>query len=277
MKQILMFSLALAVGFSIFYFYQPYSDDFATAFFPVGKYVLENPYGDPYIQENLFRNLPYILPVLAALAALPYRVALAFWLGLNFASLVLFTIRAEFPLVSAVAFVAAPVALINVIYGNFDGIILLATTLNPLIGIPILLLKPHIGIGVILYWIIRPAVERDVWIFAERSGVTALVLLGSVVLYPSIIEKQAAVSSAWNTSLWLTPLLVVVSLAIGFAILSYSVSNKDKDFAIFSSFYLTPYITLFSLSILMVPFKRWPMAMVALSAGAWLGLVIFFA
>jgi hypothetical protein len=277
MKQFLIFLLALAVGFSIFYFYQPHSDDFATAFWPVGKYLLENPGGDPYTHESLFRNLPYILPVFVMLAALPYRVALALWLGFNFASLVLFTIRAKFPLVSAVAFVAAPVALINIIYGNFDGFILLATTFNPLIGIPILLLKPHIGIGVILYWLIRPVREREPIVFAERLLVALTVTLMSVAFYPSLIQKQAAVSSAWNTSLWLTPTVAALSILIGLCFVAYAVSHLDKGYAIFSSYYLTPYITLFSLSVLMVPFKKWPVIMVGLSVGSWLGLVLFFA
>jgi len=276
MKQIAIFLLALIIGFTIFYFYQPYSDDFDTAFWPVGKYVLENPSGDPYTQENLFRNLPYILPVFAALALLPYRVALALWLGINLASLVLFTVRGNFPMLSAVAFISAPIALINVIYGNFDGIILLATTFNPLLGIPVLLLKPHIGIGVIAYWIIRPATERDAWTFLERSFVTCAVVLVSVAVNPSLIQKQAAVSSAWNISLWITPLLSAISILIGLSFLVCSVSKKDKDLALFSGYYLTPYITLFSLSIMMVPFKKHPLVMTGISVGSWLALVVLF-
>lgn len=128
----------------------------------------------------------------------------------------------------------SPLLWLNVLYANVDWIVLLGATLPPPIGIWFVMVKPQIGIGVVLYWLLRR--ESRCWVvFAPVS--VALVLNYALLGLPT---TGNFISVPWSVDVfpWGLPLAAWL--------IYQAIKKTDIAFALSASAFLSPYYAITS-------------------------------
>jgi hypothetical protein len=134
--------------------------------------------------------------------------------------------------------------------GNLEWLVLLGFIMPIEYGSFLLVLKPQIGIGVILYKFFENIREKKylktVLKFAPVS--IAMILFGAYYLFTKNTtgDYKYVINARWNVAAW------PYGLVIGVVLLYYSVKNKKENIARLSSGFFAPYISSASLSVLLL-------------------------
>ncbi|GAP06394.1 hypothetical protein ATHL_01248 [Anaerolinea thermolimosa] len=220
-------SLYLPDGIDWHYTYRP-----AALAFLSGK--------SPY-SVDIFFSAPWSLLPLIPLAVLPENIgrAILFLLGLG-----LFTFTARrlgaTPL-SCVAFLLSPPVLHCLLNSNIEWMPLLGFVLPPQIGLFFLSIKPQIGIGVGIFWLVEAwrngGFKEVVRVFWPIS----LALLVSWIVFgfwPLRFFDTLSLTRTYNASLW------PISIPVGLTLLASSVRKRNIRYAMAASPCLSPYVLL---------------------------------
>ena len=157
----------------------------------------------------------------------------------------------------------------NLVYANIDWLVLLGSTLSPLIGIWLVTMKPHMAIGLMLLWGVAAWRRERLWGVGKLIGplaVAGAVQAVTVGLPPIDIPTL----KQWNASLW------PFTLPLGATLILYAAYRGKVALALAATPLALPYVRLTSW--LMI----WPWASslkarwgaVALSV-SWLGFAIW--
>ena len=193
----------------------PYRPD-PDAFFPYAPWALIPLIPLGLLPENIGRGAFFVLAIL----------------GYSYFAMRLGANRYTLPL-----FLISPPVLHCLLNANIDWIAILGYALPPQIGIFFLLVKPQVGIGGVIFWLViswyRGGFRETLRVFLP---VTIVTLLSFVVFGLWPLSFIRAMQYSWNASLW--PL----SIPVGLVLMVQALRQKDIRFSMAASPCLSPYV-----------------------------------
>lgn len=232
---VILISLRFKTGFDWENFFKP-----ATLALLSG----ESPYSVPG-----FYSPPWVLLPFIPLALLPTNLGGAIIFVLNLLSFGFVAYRMGAKPLTMVILIFSPHVIAGSFAANVDWIAILGFLLPPQIGLFFVLLKPQIGLGVAIFWLVeawrRGRIKEVVKVFAP---VTAAYLLsfGIFGFWPGRYLELP--ESVWNTSMF------PYSIAVGLVLLGLAIKNRSLNCSITASPFLSPYVAWYT----------WPVAILGL-------------
>lgn len=233
MKRIVIAILSVVIVFTAIRFVPVWVD--WGHFRDAGRAILNNTdlYADP-----LFFNAPWL-----AFVMIPFAVqddvtgnGLMFVIGFLAFAYLAFRFKAR-PL-AFVAFLLSPGVIANQVLPNIEWIPLLGVLLEPRWGLLLLAVKPQVGAGVALVWLIQSWQAGKWHSVLHTFAPVSIALLLSVTFYGLWFTRMLGLSAkGWNTSLF------PFSLPIGIAILYYALRRLRPDWAISATVLCSPYVS----------------------------------
>ncbi len=274
-KVIRSFSFALVTGvlFAVAIYWAVHSIwpllgvDWHETFYPAVHKVIsgESPYEVP-----TFRNAPWTILLLAPFGLLSEDVGgiLYFIASLAGYAWVAYSLKAR-PVAFA-AFLFSP----PVIYGlrmlNVDIFVLIGFVLPAPIGLFFVLIKPQMGIAMVIYWFAeawRAGGVRAVLKTFSPVGISTI--LSFLIFGNWIVGRQSdLLGSFWNASLW------PWALPIGLVLVALSIRDRRGDFGMAASPFLSPYLAYHSWASVLVALLRYDYQIVIAVIGMWIAGVI---
>ncbi|HKZ55814.1 MAG TPA: hypothetical protein VJ123_10060 [Anaerolineales bacterium] len=204
--------------------------DFKTNFLPAGRAVLEG--RSPYSVSGFYSPI-WLTPPLALLSVLPERVAWGVFSSLSVFAYLAALRRLGATLTEVWLFFFSPFVFYSLWYGNIDAYVLLGATLSPAWGVWLVMLKPQMALGILLYWAYTGA-RRDLRSLPRIFGPVVIVLLVSkfVGLWPSVALQDVP----WNLTPWPWGLIVALPL------LYLAVRRHNGKLALAAGPYFSPYV-----------------------------------
>ena len=244
----------------------PSGVDWDATFYPAIRGTLEgrSPYDAP---PSLFMAPWALIPILP-LAFLPSPVGRTIMLLVGLAAYAYVAHRLSGGRMwSVVVFLLSPLVLDGLYNGNVDYLPILGFVLPPWIGLFLVVLKPHIGLGVAIFWLVEAWRDGGLRQVARVFGPVGLAMGGSLALYglwPLRFSQLVSVSAAWNSSLW------PMSLPVGLALLVAAIRSRKAQPAMAAAPCLAPYLVLHSWVTALVAILDRPYELTAAVIGLWI-------
>lgn len=212
-----------------------------------------------------FPSPPWLLLPILPLALLPEALGRAIFFLLNLAAFAYTAHRLGATPFTMFLFLLSPPILHSLLNGNVDSLVILGFTLPPPIGLLFLSIKPQIGGGVAIFWLVeawRAGKWRKV---AQTFWPVTLAWLASFVFFgPWILGWQREVGQWWNASAW--PL----SIPVGLVLLITALRQRRVQFAMPAAACLSPYVLLHAWVGALTPLLTLPAEMFGAVLGLWL-------
>ncbi len=218
----------------------------------------------PYTVEG-FPSPPWALLPMLPLALLPEHVgrALFFILSLGVFAYVAYRLGAS--ATTMFFFLVSPPVLHSLLNGNVDSWVLLGFVLPPPVGLLFLSIKPQIGVGVALFWLVEAWRKGKMAAVVKTFAPTTIAWLASFLLYGLWpLRWQQEVEVWWNASAW--PL----SIPVGVALMVAAVRLRQKEFAMAAAPCLSPYVLLHAWGGALAALMTLPAEMIAVVLGLWI-------
>jgi len=193
-----------------------------------------------------YHRVGYVYPVWGVVPLLPivlFPPDLAHGLMYVVCALLLFYLmwHLKVGLVAAVAFFLSPTALGALMVNNIDPIVISGMLFPPAWGLFLLVLKPQIGFGVVVYLLGETWRKQGFWSVVRTFAPVSIAWMISAALFPVWIERMARNPQIiWNRSLF--PYLI----PLGVFLLWLAFRHKNPYFALASSLFFAPYHSLYS-------------------------------
>ena len=227
-------------------------------FYSASKLLFEGK--SPYNYET-FGNPPWSLIISIPLVIVfPKKIAGDIWfvIGIFFFAITAYRLHAK-PIAMGL-FLIAPPTVHCLLNGNINWLPLFGFTLPPYIGLLFILIKPQIGIGLAIYWIINAYKSGGFIKVIKIIFPTLIAYILSFVLYGFWIKNMLniyKVSMLWNTSLW------PYSVPLGLLLIIFGIKKKDPTWVYGAGPFLSPYVL----------FHVWDAVLVSLLRKTW---ILFF-
>lgn len=239
-----------------------WSDTFYPAIRAVGRGL------SPYEAAPSFFMAPWALLPMLPLAWLPESIGRVIMLlaGLAVYAFVAHRLSGGHTW-SVVVFLLSPLVLDGLYNGNVDYLPILGFVLPPQIGLFFVVLKPHIGLGVGLFWLVEAWRDGGAVRVMKIFGPVGLALAVSFLLYglwPLRFSQLLGVSGSWNSSLW------PMSLPVGLALLVAAFRSRTMQPAMAAAPCLSPYLVLHSWVTGLVAILDRPLELTAAVVGLWI-------
>ncbi|MDY7041513.1 MAG: hypothetical protein SVX38_11675 [Chloroflexota bacterium] len=238
--QVLLTGVLGILVISLVAIYLPFGIDWHEAFRPASLAMMSGK--SPYIVKK-FYAAPWGLLPLIPLALLPENIGRGVLFFLNIVSLIFVAHRFEAKPLAIVVFLLSPPVLHGLLNANIDWLAMLGFVLPPQIGLLFVLIKPQVGIGLAVFWLITAWQEggyrRVVRVFGPLILTTTIsfVLFG---IWPIRFLVITDYSNSFNASFWPS------SIPIGLALLVTSVRKNEARYAIPSSPCFSPHVVFHS-------------------------------
>ncbi len=240
----------------------PAAVDWSDYFRPAARQLLRG--ASPYDIEG-FPSPPWLLLPVLPLALLPEAIGRALFLLLNLGAFAYTAWRLGASPLTMFFFVLSPPVLHSLLNGNVDGLVILGFVLPPPVGLFFLSIKPQIGLGVALFWLVEAwragKVKQVVQTFAP---VTAAWLAAFAIFGFWITRWEQEIDLWWNASAW--PL----SVPVGLALLVAAIRRRQIEFAMPAGVCLSPYVLLHAWVGALAALMKLPAEMAAAVLGLWL-------
>lgn len=267
MKTIVLIILS-AVLLALLYAYLPVGLDWHDAYRPAALNMIhgQSPYEDT---PAPFMNAPWTLLPFLPFALLPYQVGRVgvFLMGLFSFAFVAYRLKAK-PVIMLIFLTSASVigCLNN---GNLDWLPLLAIVMPAPVALIFAAMKPQIGIGIILYWLIISfrdgGIRQTIKVFAPLTVLTLL----SFALYGFWFMKFTQMEGNINNMS-----IFPYGMIVGIVALWLSLRKRGNDrLAIGASPFFAPYVSQFSWAAVLVPFFDRPWVLAAVSFVLWIPVI----
>jgi hypothetical protein len=268
---VVLLGLALAIAA-----YLPYGVDWRDTFRPAALAMLS--FRNPYAVEGFYYPLWCLLPYLP-FAWLPESIGRGFNLMISLIGFgyVAYRLGAK-PLILA-AFLASPPVLHCLLNANIDWIPLLGVVLPPQIGLFLVVVKPQVGFGVALFWLVEAwrngggRLRSGYWgglreVLRVFWPVTVALLATFAVFGFWPLRFGHTLTFWWNASLW------PASIPVGLALLVAALRRRRKEFALAASPCLSPYVLFHSWSGALVALVSSQAEFIAAVIGLWVLVII---
>ena len=141
--------------------------------------------------------------------------------------------------IALVLFLVSPPVVHGLFHGNIVWMSLLGFVLPPQIGLFFVAVKPQIGMGAIVFWLIealRKGGLREVLRVFWPVSLALLVSLALFGLWPLRFSDVLPIAGNYNVSLW--PFM----LPVGFALMVAAIRRREMRFAMAASPCFSPYV-----------------------------------
>jgi hypothetical protein len=164
-----------------------------------------------------------------------------------------------------IALLLSPPVLHNILNSNIDWLALLGILFPPWIGLFFLVIKPQIGIGVAVFWLVSTWREGGFWKVVRTFAPVAIALGLSLIIFgPWPLSSVQTLGFWWNSSLW------PVSLPLGLTLLVTAIRKNDIRYAMAASPCLSPYILFHSWVVVLFAIVAATPEIVAAVIGLWI-------
>lgn len=229
--------------------------DWNGTYYPVIQCVLKGK--NPYLVPG-FHNPPWTVLFLLPFGMLSPEFArgLFFSCGLLVFGIIVWKTKA--PPAAALAVLLSPTMIGGLLANNLDIFVLAGILLPPAWGLFVLLVKPQLGFGAALYYLID-SWQTTGWRQVVRIFFPiTLAFLFTVLLFPEFVSKLLVKPAVdpWNRSIF------PYGIPIGLLFLWLSIRYRNAFFALAVAPLLSPYTTLYSyvaiqIALLHVDVERW--------------------
>lgn len=214
-------------------------------------------YADP-----LFFNAPWLAAIVIPFAVQDDVTGNGLMFVVGFLAFAYLAFRLGARPLAFVAFLLSPGVIANQVLPNIEWIPLLGVLLEPRWGLLLLIVKPQVGAGVALVWLVQAWRSHSV---IRTFAPVTVALLVSIMLYGLWFARMLSLSAkGWNTSLF------PFSLPIGAVILYYALRRLRPDWAISATVLCSPYVSNPSWSGAFLSLARHKWAMVAACVTWWI-------
>lgn len=169
------------------------------------------------------------------------------------------------------AFLLSPPVLNDLLNTNANWLVLLGFTLPPQIGLFFVAVKPQVGAGVAVFWLVE-AWRKGGWREVLRVFGPLAIALGLSFLFFGFWPMRSLYvftsSQTWNASLW------PASLPVGLALLVTAVRLRQIRYAFGAAPCLSPYVLLHAWSGALLALAPAQMELLAAVAGLWVVVII---
>ncbi|MBK8987881.1 MAG: hypothetical protein IPM39_17735 [Chloroflexi bacterium] len=218
----------------------------------------------PYTVEG-FPSPPWALLPMLPLALLPEHVGRALFFVLSLGAFVYAAYRLGASATTMLFFLLSPPVLHSLLNGNEDSLVLLGFVLPPPVGLLFLSIKPQMGAGVALFWLVEAWREGKLLAVAKTFTPVAMAWLASFLLFGLWpLRWQQEIDQWWNASAW--PL----SIPVGLALLVAAMRLRRKEFAMAAAPCLSPYVLLHAWAGALAALMTLPAEMIAAVLGLWI-------
>ena len=191
--------------------------------------------------QYTFLNAPWALVPLIPLAILPVQLGRALLVIITILSFAYVAHRLGGKLLTIGLLLVSPPVMHGILTGNIDWLAVLGFILPPQIGMFFIAIKPQVGIGVAIFWVVeawRKGGWREV---LHICWPITIALVASILIFgpwPLRFGVQAGVW--WNASLW------PMSIPVGLGLLAAALHKRKISYAMAASPCLSPYLMMHS-------------------------------
>jgi hypothetical protein len=224
----------------------------------------------PY-SVDIYFAAPWGLVPLIPFALLPENVgrAVLFLIGIGSFGFTAHRLGAKPP--ALIAFLLSPPVVHCLLNSNIEWLPLLGFVMPPQIGLLLIAIKPQIGLGVGLFWLVeawrRGGLREAVHVFWPVS-VGLLISFSIFGLWPLRFRDTITLTRAYNASLWPS------SIPVGLALLAASIHRRNVNYAMASSPCLSPYVLLHAWVGPLVSLVSQPIETITAVIGLWILVLI---
>ena len=217
--------------------YVPNADWFAT-FDPAARGLFQGRL--PY-EQHFVLTPPWAILALAPFVLFPPNIARGLVLVASLSVLIYTAWRLHAPKIAMIALLISPTAIGSLLAGNLDAFVLAGIFLPPLWGLFFLVIKPQVGIGVVIYYLTQ-AWQSNKWMGIIRTFSPVLIAyIISGILFPVWINRMIyKPSDVWNRSIF------PYGIPLGLFFLWLSVKRRNAFFALAAAPFLSPYLTFYT-------------------------------
>lgn len=190
----------------------------------------------PY-SAGLFVSPPWVLLILMPIALFSTSLGSAIMFTVNLFAYVFVIHKMGMNKWIIIPFVLFSGMLGNSINGNIEGLIALGFLMPPTIGLFFVLMKPQIGFGVAIYWLIDEYQNKgfksmlNVLLPVSVSFGISFVIFG---FWP--INASVLIDVWWNASIW------PIGIPLGILLMVLAIQRREIKFAIAASPFFSPYL-----------------------------------
>jgi len=255
------------------YSWLPYGIDWDLTYRPASLALLhgQSPFGVEVAPQAPFFAAPWGLIPLLPLALLPVRLGRAVLLLISLISLAFTSYKLGARPSTTALFLLSPPIVHSLLNANIEWIPLLGFALPPQIGLFFISVKPQVGVGVGLFWLVEAWRKGGVREVIRVFGPFSIVFSLSFLLFgPWLFQTTGAltVANSFNASLW------PASIPVGFALLVAAIRKREKRFAMAASPALSPYVLFHSWSGALAALLPAQPEMLAAVIGLWVLVII---
>jgi hypothetical protein len=192
----------------------------------------------PFNVQGYF-NPPWVLPILAPLLILPERLGSSIVSALSLIGIAFLCYKQGAKPLVILAILFSPAVILEARCANITWLVALGLLLPPKWGLLIVLIKPQVGVGIAIYWIIEAWRNGRLRAVINLIAPTTAAFLISILLFGLWpLNFRNAIATPWNFSHW------EIFLPIGLMLLITALRNRKPQLAIVCSPMLSPYISL---------------------------------
>jgi hypothetical protein len=161
------------------------------------------------------------------------------------------------------------------IFGNIEWMPLLGLILPAPIGLIFAVIKPQVGIGIVIYWFVHTLRSKGIWeTFKVFLPVTIVTLISFwmfgfwPMLFLKTLEQSENSVLDYNTSLW------PQGAFIGLWLLYKAFKKEEPETAFAASPFLSPYALQFTWVSVLAGLIKKPREMLLVSLGLWIPVIL---
>ncbi len=219
----------------------PPAVDWHSAFRPAARAYLS--LQSPYNIER-YVSPPWTAILLIPFAVFPEQVGRVLQFVVAILMLSFIIKRLGGSLFSTVIFLLSPPIMHMLLNGNLEWIALSGLIMPPQIGLFFILIKPQVGIGIAIFWLVEAfrggGFKQVIYTFAPITIVSLLFMI-PFGFWPNHFWYSYTIAY-WNASLW------PASIPVGLVLLAHAIRNRTFKPALAAGPCLSPYVLLHSWS-----------------------------
>jgi hypothetical protein len=239
--------------------------------------ALEMAHGRSPYNVSVFYAAPWSLIPLIPFALLPYEIGIAGVFLLGFLAFAYIPYKLGASRISTIIFLLSASVMGCLHDGNIEWMPLLGFVLPAPIGLIFAVIKPQVGIGIIIYWFVRIFRTKGFWGIAKAFTPIAILTLLSFWMYgfwilgfQRTLEQSANSSFAYNTSIW------PQGIFIGIWLLYKAIQKDEAKMAMAASPFLSPYVLQFTWVAILAGLIQSPLELMVVSAALWIPVALRF-
>lgn len=266
--QIIIIALSSLGLTALVAFLIPEGTDWTNTYRPAALALLAGK--SPY-SVDIYFAAPWSVIPLIPFALLPEAIGRAALFTLGLIAFSFSALKLGANKVALIAFLFSPPVIHCLYNSNIEWIPILGFILPPQIGLFFVAVKPQIGLGIAIFWLIETLRKGGVRETARVFGPFTLVLLLSFLIFgfwPLRFRETLMITQDYNASFW--PL----GIPLGLLLMVKAIRTRTSNPAMAAGPFFSPYVLLHAYSGALVSLATSAIEMTAVSTGLWIAVLL---